>query len=122
MEARKLKAPPTRNSNSPPLIIYPRCQRIFRAWIRLVGHFQTPCTSLTTLTAVYSTSSPPTLTAATTTTTLTANAQHLRAQPPLANATSIIPVASSAAATTTTAPILTTEQNTPNAPAQWNRS
>nr|VZI51958.1 unnamed protein product [Spirometra erinaceieuropaei] len=46
-EARKSQLRPARNAAAQPLPTCPRCQRTFRARIRLVGHLRTNCTSRT---------------------------------------------------------------------------
>nr|VZI07859.1 unnamed protein product [Spirometra erinaceieuropaei] len=64
-EARKSQLRPVRNADAHPLPTCPRCQRTFRARIRIVGHLWINCTSRTAPTAVpppdaSSSSLPPT--------------------------------------------------------------
>ncbi|BHF83824.1 hypothetical protein SprV_0902697100 [Sparganum proliferum] len=64
-EGRKSQLRPVRNADAQPLPPCPRCQRIFRARIGLVGHFRINCTSRTAPTVVpppasSSSSLPPT--------------------------------------------------------------
>ncbi|BHF75960.1 hypothetical protein SprV_0501905800 [Sparganum proliferum] len=51
-EARKSRLRPARNADAQPLPTCPRCQRIFRARIGLIGHLRINCTSRTAPTAV----------------------------------------------------------------------
>nr|VZH91253.1 unnamed protein product [Spirometra erinaceieuropaei] len=64
-EARKSQVRPNRNSDVQPLPTCPRCQRIFRTRIGLIGHLRNNCTSHTAPTAVpppasFSSFPPPT--------------------------------------------------------------
>ncbi|BHF76314.1 hypothetical protein SprV_0501941200 [Sparganum proliferum] len=64
-EARKSQLCPVRNADAQPLPMCPRCQRTFRARIRLVGHLRIKCASRTAPTTVpppasSSSSLPPT--------------------------------------------------------------
>ncbi|VDL93500.1 unnamed protein product [Schistocephalus solidus] len=57
--ARKSPAPRTNTANAQALPTCPRCQRIFRARIGLVGHLRTQCTNNPTIPTTTSNSANP---------------------------------------------------------------